>query len=507
MPGNCVVPGCGRRGGFSFPSDPEQSFKWRVAVKRDPIKIGPHVTLWKPSPYSLICEEHFKADDFKQSMVAACSKDAKNRRLLKKGAVPSVFSWSSSSSQSAAAAGTSGARPSALEESSASVDAAAAATESEESNVDDAEGKESNAAEVPTPSTSAPNPTSALDIGREETIGEDDDVLVEIVQGKKIEQGVQVGGGRSIEQSVQTREGYKCAFSIQEIKEDPEAVRFYTSFVSYDHFRYVLHCLGPAAYDLDYKSRSLDTEDEFFLFMIKLRLNHEDQDLSYQFKISRPVVGSVFHTWLQFLFFHLKSTVKFIPKTIVDTHMPKDLKKKYPSTRVILDATEVEVEKPGNVAAQRATWSSYKNCNTLKTMIGISPKGLITYISPSYGGSCSDRQIIERSTLLDAGMFLPGESIMADRGILVQDLFASKDVRVNTPRTMKGLTQLPAEVVKEDRRIASKRVHVERVIHLAKTYKILTDKMDHSRTPMGGRIIFVCFALCNFRINIVPNHC
>ena len=45
------------------------------------------------------------------------------------------------------------------------------------------------------------------------------------------------------------------------------------------------------------------------------------------------------------------------------------------------------------------------------------------------------------------------------------------------------------------------------VIVLAKSYKILTDKMDSNRTPFGGRIIFVCFALCNLRLNIVPNHC
>ena len=167
----------------------------------------------------------------------------------------------------------------------------------------------------------------------------------------------------------------------------------------------------------------------------------------------------------------------------------------------------MEIEKPGNVKDQRATWSSYKNCNTLKTMIGISPNGVVTYVSPSYGGACSDRQIIERSSLLQNKMLSPHEDIMADRGIMVQDLFASQDVKVNTPRTMKGRTQLPAEVVLEDRKIASKRVHIERVIGLAKTYKILSTKLDHSRTPHGGKIIFVCFALVNFRLNIVPNHC
>ena len=54
-----------------------------------------------------------------------------------------------------------------------------------------------------------------------------------------------------------------------------------------------------------------------------------------------------------------------------------------------------------------------------------------------------------------------------------------------------------------DRKISSKRVHVVRVIGLAKSYKILTTKMDSNRTPFGGRIIFVCFALCNLRVQII----
>ena len=227
----------------------------------------------------------------------------------------------------------------------------------------------------------------------------------------------------------------------------------------------------------------------------------------FQFGISRQVVSKIFHTWLNFAFYQLQEVVKFLPREVVDQHMPKGFKASFPATRIILDATEVEIEKPGNVKDQRATWSSYKNCNTLKTMIGISPKGVVTYVSPSYGGAASDRQIIERSELLKDNTFSPRDDIMADRGIMVQDLFASKDVKVNTPTTMKGRTQLPAETVIKDRKIASKRVHVERVIGLAKQFKILPTKLDHSRTPLGGRIIFVCFALCNFRVNIVPNHC
>ena len=34
--------------------------------------------------------------------------------------------------------------------------------------------------------------------------------------------------------------------------------------------------------------------------------------------------------------------------------------------------------------------------------------------------------------------FSPGESIMADKGIMTQDLFATQNVYVNTPSLLKG---------------------------------------------------------------------
>lgn len=57
----------------------------------------------------------------------------------------------------------------------------------------------------------------------------------------------------------------------------------------------------------------------------------------------------------------------------------------------------------------------------------------------------------------------------------VQDLFANNDVQVNTPTILKGKSKLDAHEVVHDRRVASKRIHVERVIGLAKRYKILNN--------------------------------
>lgn len=170
---------------------------------------------------------------------------------------------------------------------------------------------------------------------------------------------------------------------------------------------------------------------------------------------------------------------------------------------MILDATEVPIQKLSQVNSQSATFSTYKNRNTLKTMIGCTPRGLVSYVSESYGGSTSHRQIIERSALCKDGMFERKDSVMADHGITVQDLFATQDLKVNIPTMLKGKSQLEPEDVVRDRRIASKRVHVERVIGLGKTFKILRRELPHSKTPLASRIVYVCFLRSNFRMCIV----
>jgi hypothetical protein len=94
--------------------------------------------------------------------------------------------------------------------------------------------------------------------------------------------------------------------------------------------------------------------------------------------------------------------------------MPAQFKAKYPDTRIIIDCTELFTETPSSLSVQSAIYSHYKHHHTLKGLVGISPSGVVTYISDLYGGSTSDKEITRQCGLLQ--LLEPGDAVMADKG-------------------------------------------------------------------------------------------
>ena len=92
--------------------------------------------------------------------------------------------------------------------------------------------------------------------------------------------------------------------------------------------------------------------------------------------------------------------------------MPQAFKDIYPTTRCIIDATEIFIQTPSNPQAQQLTFSSYKNHNTLKSLVGITPSGGVCFVSKLYGGNISDWELTERCGILS--LLEPGDSVMAD---------------------------------------------------------------------------------------------
>lgn len=68
----------------------------------------------------------------------------------------------------------------------------------------------------------------------------------------------------------------------------------------------------------------------------------------------------------------------------------------FSTARVVIDATEYPVKMKALPTSQQATFSMYKNRNTVKY---ITPGGLCSFVSNAYGGSTSDRHILERQNI------------------------------------------------------------------------------------------------------------
>lgn len=292
--------------------------------------------------------------------------------------------------------------------------------------------------------------------------------------------------------------------SVERYKDNDAVIAFYTGFETYEKFYFVFSTLSPMAHLVKYyKSRveHISTENQFFMTMIKLRQNKCNFELAQFFQTSPTTVSNIFITWINFMHQLWRKLNIWPSKDLVEFYMPDSFKQSFNNTRVIIDGTEMKMEKPGNPISQQASWSSYKHNNTLKVLVGATPGGLLSYCSPAYAGSISDRQTVERSELLNK--LEPGDSIMADRGYNIQDMFIGRDIILNIPTFLKGKSQVPGLKILEDRRLASQRVHIERLIGLTKTYKILKEELTHTYVPLASRIFFVCLMCCNFRKSIM----
>ena len=140
----------------------------------------------------------------------------------------------------------------------------------------------------------------------------------------------------------------------------------------------------------------------------------------------------------------------FPSQNAVRKFMPQQFKH-YPTTRVIIDGTEIFIQVPSSLVSQSQTWSQYKHHNTWKALVGISPTGCIIFVSKLWSGRVSDKQQTKECGILD--LLEPGDNIMADHGYDIADILPP-GVHLNIPPFKGQRDQLTAEESEETARIA-----------------------------------------------------
>ena len=226
-------------------------------------------------------------------------------------------------------------------------------------------------------------------------------------------------------------------FRLENIKQKEELVKFYTGFPDYatlmiffeeilEHDAVVMRIWKGKDCKDDFDEMKcgrpckLPLLEQFFMTLVRLRLGLLELDLANRFGVSQSTVSRITLTWINLLYHSFKAIERFPPWNVVRKYMPEVFKKEYPNTRIIIDATEFFIERPSSLLNQACTFSNYKNRNTVKVLIGVTPSGAISYVSQSFEGSISDKKLVELSGLLQ--MLEPGDEIMADKGFLIQDL-------------------------------------------------------------------------------------
>ena len=216
--------------------------------------------------------------------------------------------------------------------------------------------------------------------------------------------------------------------------------------------------------------------------------------------------------WIKQLDVRLKGLIFLPDRDALQKTMPECFRVSSESkVAVVIDCFEVFIELPSNLKARASTWSNYKHHNTVKVLLGITPQGVVSYVSECWGGRVSDVHLTEHCGILKK--LTPGDIVLADRGFNIADLVGTMQAKLHIPAFTKGKSQLSALEVENTRRIANVQIHVKHVIGcMRQKFTILhstlpidfVSKRKDEEIPMINRIVCICCALNNVCNSVVP---
>lgn len=221
---------------------------------------------------------------------------------------------------------------------------------------------------------------------------------------------------------------------------------------------------------------------------------------------SETTGGRAFSTWVNFLARSFRPLVRLpLPHEVALTAPENFVGSNLSKVILILDATEVEVERVWHKDAAYVLYSPYKGKPTGKVLIASTPGGAICYISGVYGGRLSDAELVRESGLLDdlrlGGFAGGGFHVMADRGFnSIAPLLMQDEIHfVAPPWKRQGEEQFTETDANLTQEIANRRIHVERAIGAMKKWRILDTKFSSKQFDHMG----MCFQAIGGLVNLL----
>ena len=330
MVNHCCVPLCHSKSSrekelsfHRFPKCESKKKKWKVKIRPD------EGELFTIIEHTRVCSLHFTGDDYGTTLGGL--------KVLKDDAVPSVFPWKTPVNQRLSKTSSRG-----------------MANDEEKTPCSHCQEKD-------------------REIER----------LTELLQEKDEEIKVLKSNFMSVKSRIDT-----ITVSFKQFEGSDGDIHFYPGFQNASSYREFMTFVLCHAENMSYWSRNrhgnlldgdedstqtanvstghtniaLSKEDELFLTLARLRLGLPLQHIANLFNISIATVSRVFTTsWINLLYFVLGSINFWLPKHTIQETMP-DSFRKFPSRRVILDASEFMIQTPSSLLRQSQIYFIIQIC-------------------------------------------------------------------------------------------------------------------------------------------------
>jgi len=163
---------------------------------------------------------------------------------------------------------------------------------------------------------------------------------------------------------------YKSRADVTETvsKDDDKKVKYYTGLPSYEVLKIVFDFVAKGLPDC-FSGGKRTPFEQFFITLMKLRLNLDDQDLLYRFGVCQSTISRYFSRRMDVLYAKLSCLVQWPERGELMKTMPTEFRKHFQNCVMIIDCFKIFIERPSSLPAWAQTWLNYKHHNTVKYLI------------------------------------------------------------------------------------------------------------------------------------------
>ncbi|KAM9383853.1 uncharacterized protein KZ484_005792 [Pholidichthys leucotaenia] len=288
-------------------------------------------------------------------------------------------------------------------------------------------------------------------------------------------------------------------FEVENFQGNDEKVRFLTGLTSCTLLMTLFSYLEPFL-----PKSSIEKFPMMMMTLMRLRLNLSCQFLAFLFNVHQSTVSRILSKMIDVMYVKLKPLVIWPDRDTLQKSMPIVFQRLFETKcAMIIHCFEVLIDKPSNTKARAATWSSQKQHNTVKFLLGVTPQGVISYISRSWGGQVSDEHVTNNCGILDH--ISPGDIVLADKVFDVQSNTGSFSPDLKIPAFIKEQSHLSPLDIECARKLALVRFPIERAVSIVKQkYTILNGTLQvallmsrDGDLPEVDKITHICCSLVN----------